>query len=219
VTPLRIEAVLASPLCLHPDHGIGLDSLLVSATAVREQRSKAIRCADDLDPIEIPIALSPCGRYYMASFGSFHVRGHQARHIASPAPLMQYRQRSDATAIDMGAGADKSFRVPLPTVVAQRVTWWAVGDLAAVHSLVSRVPGLGRRHGAGMGEVVSWSVEEIDTPWSSFPALDQSGQPMRPVPLDEPGLGDHDIRSMRLLPPYWMTDGASRCAVRRGGWS
>lgn len=206
--PLRIEARMLSRTIVSDD-GMHLDSLLMAATARRDGMPALLTQQDAINapPIEIPIALSPCGRFYLASSAMGDVVARENRYINRRFPLSESISMGDASVkrIQLSAGACKGFRVPSEASHVSTWTWYAVGDAERVRELLVLVTRLGKRRAVGEGLVREWVVEEVEPIGDGFPVLTDDGAPLRNLPLDVPGLsGDFVTRIGRLRPPYWL---------------
>lgn len=206
--PIRIIADMMSRTVVSDD-GLHLDSLLMAAVAKRDGLPPLLsqRQAIDAEPLQIPIALSPCGRYYLATSALGHVEARENRYVNRRFPLHESIALGDESfkRVMLSSGSCKGFRVPVESSHVDRWTWYAVGDLEAVRELVPLVTRLGKRRSVGEGLVRAWTVEKCE-PWAgAFPVLDVDGMPLRNVPLDTPGLSDRYVaRIGRLRPPYWL---------------
>lgn len=210
--PLHVVAHLRGAIVAQSAN-LMLDALLASAVAKR----------DGIPPhpivdIQIPIARSECGRVHLASQGVSHDEEHEVRHINKRFPLAEacLMGNPKLNRINMGGGASRSYRIPLDTchLVDDMIQWWAIGDAAEVEALLTGWVGyLGRKRGVGLGKVVHWHVEECE-PWGpGFPVV-RDMQPMRPLPVDWPGMaGDVELAMRCLAPPYWRRADEETCAV------
>ena len=116
--------------------------------------------------------------------------------------------------VQINAGAQKSYRIPLHLTLMRdnRLVWYAMGDADRIAFLLQLVLHLGKRRAVGHGRVMRWAVEPCE-PWPGFPVL-RDGQPLRPLPLDWPGLAtDAERRYCRATFPYWRRVDEVACAV------
>lgn len=211
--PLRITAALASPVSL-PFGSLGLDSLLMWAVAMKTNLGPVgFRPMVDID---IPVAKSPCGRFYLASFSIASWELRERRHINRPFPVARAQEMAadDFTRIQTNLGAQKHFRIPIDVAHAagDTIAWYALGDAEPMRELLSVVTHVGRRRGAGHGRVPSWNVEPCE-PWGEGFPVARDGKPLRPLPLDWPGLVEPMLARVPLMPPYWEPSRAEMCAV------
>ena len=91
------------------------------------------------------------------------------------------------------------------------MTWFALGDRNGVEALLTWVHYLGKKRSVGLGKVLAWHVVDVE-PWPGFPVL-RDGAPLRALPLDWPGLGEHRRDFRVLAPPYWERWREEECAV------
>src|SRR6185503_291310 len=92
--------------------------------------------------------------------------------------------------VQLTAGATKSYRIPVEVgyLKGARAEWYCVGDADPIRSLLCHVTHLGKKRSVGKGEIAAWIVEECDA-WKGFPIV-RDGKPLRPLPLDWPGVTD-----------------------------
>lgn len=214
--PLRVEASLVSRVVMPVEGSIHLDGLLMAAVARRDALPPLMTQGDVLTakPLEIPIARSECCRYYLASTSFGEVRARETRYIQRRFPLQEAIAMGGASLkrVATNAGACKAFRIPVEAVHVPQLTWWAVGDAEEVRELLGWVTRVGRRRAVGEGEVRDWTVVELDDVWPGFPVLTEDGRPLRNLPLEHAGIGEHTPRFARLVPPYWSRVDEEACA-------
>lgn len=204
MTPLEIIARLRGPIAL-PNGPLHIDALLAWAVCQREQRPPP-RHADDCDPVEIPLAREPGGRFHLCSSSLLAWEERELHWVNRRAPVEQYQAIGDEKIrrVQITAGPDKSYRIPMETghVVDDAVTWYALGDADGVADLLGDVGYLGKRRAVGFGRVVEWRVAEC-APWDDgFPVV-RDGKPLRTLPEDWPGLVDPPLAYRTLTFPYW----------------
>jgi CRISPR type IV-associated protein Csf3 len=218
VRPLRVTAEMVSRVMLSPEP-LHLDALLMAAVARRDGLPPLTSAADAIDapPLDIPIALSECGRYYLASAAIGDVVSRENRFIQRRFPLQECITRgSDSIKrIALTSGTCKSFRVPAETQHMPTIVWYAVGDEHAVRELLGWVTRIGRRRGVGEGLVREWRVEQCES-WQGFPVI-LDGRPLRHMPVDVPGIeshvASHGACVGRCRPPYWLHHDETDLAV------
>lgn len=215
VTALEVVADIVGAIAL-PNGPIALDALLMAAVAVRDGLPHlSVIGVREAKPLDIPIALSPCGRVYLASLGHAEVEERELRWINRKFPIGEAQGMAEPKfkRINISAGAQKSYRLPLETqhLADGRMTWWADGDAAGVRELLQCITYLGKRRAVGLGRVRSWTVTECE-PWPGFPVL-RGGVPLRQLPRDWAGLVDYDLAYRVLTPPYWDHVRQEECAV------
>jgi CRISPR type IV-associated protein Csf3 len=193
-------------------HGtVHLDALLMDVVAKRRRLPRPQTPAE-LVHIDIPIAMSDCGRHYLASASVYEAAAHEVKYVQRRFPTKEavHLAGPKLKRIDDGAGAQKSFRIPRERVLPSHgiVRWWCVGDRDAVFDLLGDVTHVGGRRGVGEGMLAlrgeRWRVERLESLWPGFPVLNRAGNAVRNLPLDTPGLQGHVQRLERLRPPYWM---------------
>lgn len=214
--PLLVTAHLAGAVCL-PDGFLALDALLGAAVCMRDNVPPAYAPADVV-PLDIPLALSECRRYYLASFAQFEREAHELRYITKRAPIEQYKAHGDAAikTVLITAGANKSYRIPMETIHLEHdmIGWFCVGDRARVESLLALIHYVGKKRAAGLGKVERWTVEPCEAWGDDFPVA-LNGQALRTLPDDFAALTDPDLGYANTKPPYWMRETESLCALPR----
>ena len=107
------------------------------------------------------------------------------------------RRWTDAKSAQIGSGPQKAYDLALPTVFAQRIQWYGVGDMKRVlHLLRSHVPAIGRKKGLGWGTVGAWSIDNVDDDRS----IEHEGKLMRRMPVQCGLRGRSSWAAIR--PPY-----------------
>ena len=215
--PLRIVAEMETRLVLPPE-GIHLDALLMAAVAKRDDAPPLATMADARDavPLEIPIATSECGRYYLCTTSIARVDAREHRWTNRRFPLAEAIALGGPTVkrLQLSAGPAKGYRIPVETTHARTLTWYAIGEEFLTYKLLHRfVARLGKRRAVGEGTVLSWDVSALDETWPGFPVLSADGVPMRHLPMDVPGIGAHTERMGRVRPPYWARVGEEMVAA------
>lgn len=211
MTPLHVVAEMQGGMTGAPM----LDGLLAAVVAQR-MGLPPYEFLEEEPIIEIPIAREPEGRFHLAT--SPLVRWDQAerRWVNRRFPIEQAQLMAEKAMrrINISAGPCKSYRIPHEVRFAEgdTVEWYAIGDRDAVVELLACVTHLGKRRGVGRGPVRQWSVDVVADPWDGFPLV-RDGKPLRPLPLDWPGLVDPDVGVSTLTYPYWLQREAVQCAV------
>ena len=214
MTPLRVTATLAGPIALAGGH-LAIDALLAWATATRDGLPPPAQ-ASDCTPLEIPLEREPGGRFHLASLGIFDREQAAHRFVNRRFPIeeAQMMGASSLKRVLLSGGPTKSYRLPLATwwLVGDRIDWFAVGDRGAGADLLSWVGYLGKRRAVGVGRVQRWEVDECE-PWGEgFPVV-RDGRPLRPLPLDWPGLVEPRQALQCMTYPYWDHTREVACAV------
>lgn len=212
--PLRVVAHLEGPIVSLPM----LDSLLAKAIADLEGLPP-VMVGDAYADIDIPVMRSPCGRYHLASAPIGRAECYEMRHRNRRFPMAEAQRFAapEVRRINVQNGATKSFRVPYQQMHLQGdlVLWYATGDAERVRALLGLVSHLGRQRGVGKGRVARWTVERVSEPWPGFPVV-LDGAPLRPLPLDHPGVTVATRKLATLTYPYSDTTRRQPCLVGEG---
>ena len=207
--PLRIVADLGGPVAM-PYGPIALDSMLAWA----EAKLVYPTIVDGLRDIEISVAREPGGRFHLASFSVSEPEAHDSTFVNQRFPVAESMWLAPRMKrVQVNAGAQKSYRIPLHLTFMRddRMEWYAIGDRERISYLLQLVTHLGKRRGVGKGLVLRWAVEPC-APWPGFPVV-RDGLPLRPLPLDWPGLSGGERRYCRLTYPYWRRPDEVLCSV------
>lgn len=203
VTALEITATMRAPV----EWGapVALDSLLAAVVA-RQFNAPPPRSWDDVSQIEIPITREPGGRFHLASVA--HVGEKlfsRLEYVHKRAPITEYAVLcTDAVKrVDLSAGVDKGCRIPRTGERYDVLRWWCDGDTDKIRDLLLAVTAVGARRRHGVGRVLRWDVSECE-PWPGFPVV-RDGQPLRPLPLDWPGLSPSAPQQFcNITYPYFL---------------
>ncbi len=110
-------------------------------------------------------------------------------------------------------GRYKSYHMPLPTLVTDRVVWYAYGDLERVKDLLQDVMSLGKKRNYGNGMVIAWSIDPMDEDWSTW----RGDRLMRPVPgpllADIEWNGPFNMQYIAYRAPQWHPANQALCVV------
>jgi CRISPR type IV-associated protein Csf3 len=209
VTDLRITVRVPEPLVSAP----ALDGLL--GFLIAEERGLVAGFGPMVSIDDLPLERSACGRVWLASFAQFEPELHEVRFTNRKFPMgeAQFLGASGMRKIDIGAGVNRSYRIPgrVTHVMRDEIVWYARGDRDGIVSLLERVTHLGKRRAAGRGRVTGWTVEPC-APWPGFPVV-RDGKPLRALPPDWPGLESPKTAYVTLSPPYWENRRAELAAV------
>lgn len=197
---VRATARLSAPIGRAP----ALDALLIAVAARDAGLPPPFDGAEIGVPVEPPLVKRR--GLYMASLGITEAVGHQMRWTQRPAPVAMHMRLGDTgKKLALATGPGKPTRAPMRTAIAPNVRFFAetddIDDLARLLRLVTHI---GPRRAVGYGAVSEWTVDVIDE-WDGAPVVDPDGAPLRPLPMDWPGVNHaHGRRGdMRLTPPYW----------------
>lgn len=202
MTPLEITCRLRGPILLHKP--LALDSLLAAMIALRDGLPPALS-AEDLRPIEIPVARELGGAFHLCSFSVSTKEEHERRWVNRrfPIPEAQAFAESRFNRIQINAGPCKSYRLPAEVAHLRddELRWWCVGDADAIRDLLNMARYLGKRRAVGYGPVAHWSVVACE-PWGTeFPVV-RDGKPLRNLPSEWPGLDAPAFAHAPLSYPY-----------------
>jgi CRISPR type IV-associated protein Csf3 len=75
-------------------------------------------------------------------------------------------------------GRYKAYHMPLPTLVCDRTTWYAYGDMEKVAELLCGIVAMGKKRVQGNGAVLRWEIEPMAEDWSEW----RVNKLMRPIP-------------------------------------
>lgn len=215
--PLSVSCRLAGPACI-PSYPVAIDSLLAAAVCQVTGQPPAMS-ASDVVPVEIPIERAPCGRFHLASLGIFEVEKYTTGFTNRRFPLAEAQSMSDPKRMKrilVTGGATKSFRIPRvhSHIDARKIEWFCMGNRDEIGGLLPLITSIGKKRGVGLGPVVlgSWKIARVECPWTGFPVL-RNGVPLRPLPLDYDGLGEHSRAYRTLTYPYWDRRAEEELAV------
>lgn len=213
MTSLRVTAELGGPVHF-PSGSLALDSLLMAARALRDGLPPALT-ADELQTIDVPIAVDPLWGIRLASVGQFEVEAEELRYTNRRPPIEQFQSLGgpEIKRIAITMGVNKGYRIPRPVSYLRDdlITWWCEGDEVEIRELLELVTHVGKKRSVGWGKVMRWTVEECET-WPGFPVV-RDGRPLRPLPVDWPGLVDPPLAYRVLTAPYWDQSREELCAV------
>lgn len=187
-----------------------LDAMLMAAVALRDDLPPI--WAGERHEIEIPIARER--GIYLTTEGQFDIEERERRHLNRKFPMLEAQMLGSpkVRSINIKGGPCKSYRIPTWTAHLRGdvMTWFGLGDVDAVRELLAFIQYVGKKRSVGLGRVDRWEVELCEV-WDGFPVL-RDGRPLRPLPLDWPGLGEHRIEPRVLSPPYWERWREEECA-------
>lgn len=109
-------------------------------------------------------------------------------------------------------GRYKAYHMPLPTLVCDRVVWYASGDVEQVASLLQGVSGIGKKRVQGNGAVLRWEIEGAEEDWSEW----RDGQLMRAIPgplIDPEQIRPLNIQHIAFRAPQWHPLNQAMCVT------
>jgi len=122
--------------------------------------------------------------YWACSSAQIEIKGHGTQYWnkrfdtqASLSDHLDFGGRVEKILIEQGRY--KSYHMPLPTLVCDKVIWYAYGDIEKVAELLVSVPAIGKKRVQGNGMVLRWIVEEAENDWSTW----RENKLMRPLPM------------------------------------
>lgn len=198
-----------------PNHSIMLDALLGYAVCLRDDIDPALT-EDELVEIDIPLVRR--NGVYQCTQAHFDIERYEGKHITGRPVIEEAKLYGAPTrkSVAIAAGLDKGTRTPLPILYPRDgvVTWWTLGAPEETATLLHRyVTHLGKRRAVGHGRIERWEVVEIE-PWGDGFPVSKDGQPLRPLPLDHPGIDESAEHGYRVLhPPYWRKHLEQECFV------
>jgi hypothetical protein len=135
------------------------------------------------------VSSAPC--YEIIASGSSQVRKRQDPNVTGCLSGRSHKW-------DSSTGHLKNYDLPILHRTALEINWFAVGDADQVLELLNQCTSLGKKTAAGLGQVESWAVEEIEQDYSLLIDL----QLMRPVPvaLLSPDIKGFSVRNWAWRP-------------------
>ncbi|MGL4882441.1 MAG: hypothetical protein ACRC8K_15480 [Waterburya sp.] len=152
--------------------------------------------------------------YWKASSPCYVIRGEQTDRIRK---RWDYQESN----LDWGKrkpkwntseGAEKSYDLPLYLRSVSVITWYVVGNLDGIKSLLNDCTAIGKKPSIGYGQISRWEVEEVSEDWHMW----QDGKLMRPIPIEcVPQDRPIDIAFLNWgwRPPTWLHSNKVKCAM------
>jgi hypothetical protein len=205
VKQLVVTAEMAAPVEWR--FPVMLDGLLASVVA-GNSGFRPPRCVAECISIVIPIALEQDGRFHLASeahCSSMLLCRTEHIHKRPPVEELAFLGPASHKSVNIKAGVDKAWRVPRPGELYRTLTWWCVGHEDGIRLLLHHITAIGSRRRHGVGRVRKWTVNSCEA-WPGFPCL-RDGIPMRPLPLDWPGVDPGSRKAVRSVTfPYFLRE-------------
>jgi len=107
-------------------------------------------------------------------------------------------------------GRYRSYRMPVFTRHALRVSWYAVADEQRLHTLLRFVTHLGKKGSQGEGAVLRWEISHCIADWSM---IGPQGQLMRAVPQALLPDAHGEALYAGFRPSYWEAKNQALCLV------
>lgn len=217
LAPLHVVAHVAESVVLRSP--LMLDAMLAWAVAAERNLLPPL-AGQEPEPIEIPIEREPGGRFHLCSEGFAQVVDYEQRYKNRRAPVMQYARLGHGRIkrVDIAAGPNKGYRVPyeLRLLAGGKIEWWCLGEPDEISRLLGFVRYVGKHRGSGKGRLdihgTPWTVEHCQ-PWPGFPVITVDGKPLRPLPLEWPGLSRPRKGFRCLTYPSWDHSNENLCAI------
>lgn len=210
--PLQITAHLQDVVSLTLGN-LALDALLAALYAVVHRLPPVVQGVIP-EPLQLPIAKEPGGRFDLASFSVACFDAFETEYFHKQFPHREAKHRTQMKRANIATGPNKSHRHPLSLShpESDQLVWWCMGDKAGIEDLLQYCHHLGKKRSFGYGKVLEWTVADCD-PWDGFPVV-KDGHALRNLPPDWPGLVEPDLRLTRLTYPYWLNSAdVCLCAV------
>lgn len=115
-------------------------------------------------------------------------------------------------------GQFKAYHMPLPTLVCDRIVWYACGDVEQVAQLLQPLAAIGKKRSQGNGMVLRWEVEGVPEDYSEW----KDGTLMRALPgpcVDTEKIIPLDMQYTAFRAPQWHPMNQTMCvtqAVKHG---
>lgn len=209
MTPFMATAHLSTPPAL--DWPLMLDAVLFACLGMRQGAQHPSGWVSPPDASLLPLARvgDPDGLWWYACSQITPVGPEQRDFRNRVPPVAEYARWTTNGSVNVASGPDKRMRVPLyyrPGMT--RLTWFGIGDVDEVGSLLRHASGVGRLRSHGWGQIYRWEVT------SQAEALDFSSPSIRHVPAREAMPSTNRFitrRRLPLLPPYWSRVDAVEC--------
>ena len=186
--PLRVIARMMENVVYSGD-GMHLDGPLAGASFMRrppEEREALppVHLVGHVVDEDLPLARvvvdpsSPTGWVWACSAVHAEWLLHTSIEVRKRPPEAEYTRYTKSPSFHRGLGHTKAWDLRFQARFARELVWYAVGELAAVQSLLDGVVSLGKKVNHGHGCVASWSVEAWDHDWS----VEREGELTRRMP-------------------------------------
>lgn len=217
--PIRITAHIRSGFVTNDDYSPDLGSILEYCWLVERDLYTPNPSTDNVIVPELPIAQhtvgdewlwaisSPVYSYALESVERCRKRWDSDQNY----PVQWGKKRGN---VQTDGGPYKSADLPVVVRLTDEVSWYAVGDMDEVDSLLKHCTGIGGRRAAGFGQVHRWDVSSVLQDWSLW----RDGQLMTPIPqrlLPQPPTGCRIMR-WNTKAPRWNKTNAELCFMPKG---
>jgi CRISPR type IV-associated protein Csf3 len=110
-------------------------------------------------------------------------------------------------------GRYKAYHMPLPTLVCDKVTWYAYGDMEKVAELLTGIAAIGKKRSAGNGSVIKMLAEPLEQDWSEW----CNNELMRPIPgplaKNVQWHGGFNAQHTAFRAPQWHAGNQAMCVT------
>lgn len=188
-----------------------LDGILYALAMRREHGPEMLTTPGQATAAEsVPLPLERRGTgdawYYAASFAQWgpHVDGQSfwvKRFDQEHADLVDFDGRRGNVVVERGRY--RAYHTQTFVRHALHVSWYVVGDRAAIVELLAHAGHIGKKTAQGNGRIIRWDVEPWPEDWSVYGA---GGRLMRAIPAADGVL--HGIR-----PSYWLPSSQTLCRL------
>lgn len=210
VEPLRVRARTATAVAVRDLQM--LDGLLAFAVVRECLAGQPFPILPGAPPVWIPVPLGLADTVHGlpvwqatvfrpvgggVPFETHYHRRADANIYALPAIRATLGERRPRRQPNSAAGQYMHYRIPERRIAAREWEASCIGNRNEVERLLGMVSGIGPGRTRGCGEVVAWTVEPLDAPFT----LECDGAPLRPLPTTD---GSGVLAGW--TPPYWRRD-------------
>lgn len=108
-------------------------------------------------------------------------------------------------------GRYKAYHMPLPTMVTDKVVWYAVGDSEQIADFLCPIMAMGKKRVQGNGHVLRWTIEPMAEDYSEW----RDGVLMRPIPGPlAHSMTPLDMQHIAYRAPQWHPMNQALCVVK-----
>lgn len=211
--PLVVTAHIPGQVFLPRQH-VALDALLAAKVCLLQHVPPASNGAE-VSPVTIPI--DEASGVHLCSFSVGKLGDFDRRYQNRRPPVEQYQQFGNRGTVNISLGSEKAYHTLYQSahVEGAELSWYCVGQSAAIEYLLAFVRHIGKRTSVGYGRVERWDVRQFDgEPWPGFPVMTRHGRALRPLPLDFPGLDNDNRQAYACLTyPYWDQSKEVLCVI------
>lgn len=108
-------------------------------------------------------------------------------------------------------GRFKAYHMPVLTLIAEKIEWYAVGDGEQIADMLRPVMAIGRKRSQGQGAIVRWDVEPMQEDYSEW----RDGLLVRPIPGPlASGMTPLDMQYIAFRAPQWHSSNQALCVTK-----